>query len=120
MKISLKACAFLLLGSVLYLGSCTDDQVDMGDMVELDCDAENFVYTNDLSAIIEAKCQNCHVTGGQSFPLTTYTELKVYLDNGLFETEVFSPTSRMDDWGNLTAEEIAQLQCWYDDGYPEN
>lgn len=120
MRISLKACTFLLLCSVLYLGSCTDDTVDPGEVTDVNCDAENFVYNNDLSALIETKCQGCHVTGGQSFPLTNYAELKVYLDNGLFDIEVFSDASRMDDWGNLTAEEVAQLQCWYDDGYPEN
>jgi mono/diheme cytochrome c family protein len=108
----------LILGTVLF-NACDNAQVDPP---LVDCSTLENIYTGDVSSILENSCQTCHTAGSAAapFPLDTYSEYTIYLENGLFESEVLDPGGRMAVWGNMSEEQIETIRCWFDAGYPEN
>lgn len=108
----------LLFGTLIFT-ACEDDTVAPP---LLDCSTLENTYTGTVASILATSCQNCHTANSSAapFPLDTYDQYKVYLDNGQFSNEVLEPGGRMAAWGGMTDEDIETVRCWFNEGYPEN
>lgn len=80
-------------------------------------------YDAGIKTIVDAKCalSGCH-DGSVPLPnFKTYPELKARVDNGkvksfVFDLKIMPPANAT----QLTDEEKELLQCWLDNGAPEN
>jgi hypothetical protein len=127
---------FLLIvvfGTILFLVRCTADELP--EPSKGDCDGNLEVsFATDIRPIIDNSCaySGCHQGGGGApGDYSSYGGLKGVLDSGTFQQRVFdlrgdevvgmppnyAPNGRPTD---LTSEEINLLQCWVENGYPEN
>ncbi len=80
-------------------------------------------YASDIKTIVQAKCaiSGCHDGNSAVVAFTTYAPLKERADNGriksyLFELKIMPPASAT----QLTEDEKKLMQCWLDNGAPEN
>jgi hypothetical protein len=85
---------------------------------------DKVTYTKDVKPIMITKCAtpNCHVPGGSNpTDLDTYAGVKAIVDNGRFKKRMidgnpsFMPTS-----GKLSGSVLGNIQCWLDNGAPNN
>lgn len=85
------------------------------------CDGSKPTYNAGIKTIIDNNCMgsSCHVNGSPYGNFTTYNGLAPYLSNGLFKRDVLE-MQIMPKNKNLTQDEINKIQCWVDNGYPEN
>ncbi len=106
--------------------SCVKDKTSE---VSVDC---SHIYTYSSSdsfsirPIIQLACsyQGCHERGSSIGNFTDYQSLKSYVDNGKFFNRVIvnkdmPPINSTLGPKTLTTEEIAQLQCWLEQGAQE-
>ena len=86
------------------------------------CDGSNPTYSSTIKSIIDGNCNSsgCHNTGSSNGSFTTYTGLKPYLDNGSFKREVLEDQTMPEGSAKLSKDELNKLQCWSENGYPEN
>lgn len=86
-----------------------------------ECDGSTPTYNNGIATIINASCltPSCHGSGAPNPNFTTYAQLQTVITNGKFKTKVIDEKS-MPKNGSLTEEQLVQIQCWIDNGYPEN
>jgi hypothetical protein len=108
-------------GEWVYLDNITIAATNVG----ASCD--KITYANNIKPIIISKCAtpNCHVPGHQDpIDLDTYAGLKTIVDNGHFKKRVmdgnpsFMPTSSAG--GKLDDATLSKIQCWLDNGAPNN
>lgn len=85
------------------------------------CDGSKPTYNAGIKAIIDNNCtgSSCHVAGSPYGNFTSYNGLAPYLTNGLFKRDVLE-MQIMPKNKNLSQEDINKIQCWVDNGYPEN
>ncbi len=111
----------LCLGGLF--ASCVKDKTSAA---TLDC-SHNYVYESadsfSIKPIIQLACsyQGCHERGASIGNFTDYNVLKSYVDNQKFFKRVIDnkdmpPSNATLGPKSLTTEEIAQLQCWLDQG----
>ncbi len=110
--------SILITGSALFLISCG------GTKLEPTCDGSQPTYDNEISPIIMATCSStssCHGSGASNLrgEITSYSEIFVLLENGKFQKRVLEKQT-MPKGTTLTQEQINTIQCWVDNGYPEN
>jgi len=79
------------------------------------CDGSEPTYDNEIGAILTAEC----ATGSCHPSYSTYSGIQGIINNGQFEREVLTNQS-MPRGGKLSQSEINAIQCWVDNGYPEN
>ena len=79
------------------------------------CDGSHPTYNATIKAIIDVRCgtANCHSN------YTSYNGLSEIIQNGSFKREVLINQS-MPQGSSLTQTQINTIQCWVNDGYPEN
>lgn len=77
------------------------------------CDGSAPTYNSYVKSIVDSKCVSCH--GSYS----TYTRLSSITSNGQFEKEVLI-NQTMPEGGSLSQDELNKLQCWVENGFPEN
>lgn len=111
-KFQFLALMMAFSGTALMVTSC-DKSDNCGDTPP--------TYTSEIKAIIDAKCANCHKTGGvaeSSGVYTTYNDLKPNLAQSWTEIDA----GRMPQAGfpQLTDAEKAAYECWKNAGFPEN
>ncbi len=88
----------------------------------LNCATVNAKYGADITPIINAKCASsgCH-NGSAPGNFTSYAGIKTYIDNGKVKDRVFvkkdMPVAGLPQ---LTEDEKNSLQCWLDNGAPNN
>ena len=82
-------------------------------------DCGPITYSQTIAPIFQANCIGCHGVGSSEGPLTTHSQVKVYVDNGKLKDEVIVSQS-MPTGQSLTSEELGQLQCWLEAGAPNN
>lgn len=80
-------------------------------------------YVADIRTIVNTRCaiSGCHDGNSGLVAFTTYAPLKERADNGriksyLFELKIMPPASAT----QLTEDEKKLMQCWLDNGAPEN
>lgn len=86
------------------------------------CDGSNPTYTANIKSIIDSNCNSsgCHNTGSGNGVFTTYTGLKPNLDNGSFKKAVLEDQTMPDGSAKLSRDQLNKIQCWSENGYPEN
>jgi hypothetical protein len=79
------------------------------------CDGSHPTYSSDIKSILDARCgsASCHPN------YTSYTGLSGIIQNGSFKRDVLTNQS-MPQGSSLTQDQINKIQCWVNDGYPEN
>ena len=77
------------------------------------CDGSTPTYNSFVKSIVDSKCVSCH--GSYS----TYQGLSSITTNGEFEKEVLINQS-MPEGGSLSQDDLNKLQCWVENGFPEN
>ncbi len=115
-----KTCFYALTSLItsLLLFSCG------GEKLVPTCDGSNPVYDNEIETILFANCSStssCHGEGAskRKGEYITYEQFKVSLDDGSFQKDVFEKQN-MPKKSVLLQQDIDLIQCWVDNGYPEN
>jgi len=123
---NIKALKQLLPVLILCLGvfaiSCGDDDATPA----IDCTNSDPSYSMDIKPIVDATCAlaGCHEANFLQGDYTTYEGLKAKVDNGqLKERAVVNremPPSNTNGPTELTTEQIKLINCWIEDGAPNN
>ncbi|MBL0316874.1 MAG: hypothetical protein IPP69_14355 [Flavobacteriales bacterium] len=85
------------------------------------CDGSHPTYNSAIKSIINGNCNSsgCHNAGSSNGDFTSYSGLAPYLNNGSFKREVLT-NQTMPENGSLSQTQLNSIQCWVNDGYPEN
>jgi len=86
------------------------------------CDTATFTYSGKIQSIVNLNCATstaCHGSGSKYGPLTTYSQLKAFVDNDLIQKRVvvyktMPPSSPLVDCDRLL------IKKWIDDGALNN
>ena len=108
----MKKLVFTLLAAAV-LSACKKDGTS-GKLTP-SCDGSHPTYNSSIKAILDARCgsASCHAN------YTSYSGLSGILQNGQFKREVLT-NQTMPKGSSLTQDQINKIQCWVNDGYPEN
>jgi len=77
------------------------------------CDGTTPTYTSTVKTIIDDNCISCHSA------YSSYSGLNSITSNGQFEKHVLTKQD-MPDGGSLSQDQLNKLQCWVENGFPEN
>lgn len=77
------------------------------------CDGSSPTYTSFVQSVMSSNCTSCHSD------MSTYSGLSTYLNDGSFTKEVLT-NQTMPQSGPLDAATLNTLQCWVENGFPEN
>ncbi|MFT7606221.1 MAG: hypothetical protein ACI8VT_003821 [Saprospiraceae bacterium] len=115
----------LILCFGIFAVSCGDD-----DTVEpeegIDCTGVDPSYMTDIKPIIDATCAlaGCHVAGFVNGDYTTYAGLKAKVDNGSLLRRAVEdkdmPSPDTTGPTSLSTDQIKLINCWIEDGAPNN
>ena len=105
----------------LCITSCSDDDDEETTTMVGDVACNTVTYDATVKAIVSTNCtlSGCHADGTANASYTTYEGLKTVVDNGKFKTRVID-LKTMPPAGALTTTQLNQLQCWLNDGAPNN
>lgn len=84
---------------------------------------DSIKYTKYIKPIITKNCaySGCHISGFSYGDFTSYSGVKLKVDNSLFKTRVFdSPLNPMPPSGQLSQSQRDSIKCWLDKGAPNN
>jgi hypothetical protein len=109
----MKKSIIYLVSTLALIASCKKDD-DSGKLTP-SCDGSHPTYQSQIKSIIDARCasSNCHPN------YSTYDGLLPDLEGGDFRREVLVNQS-MPQGSSLTQDQINKIQCWVNDGFPEN
>ena len=118
----------LLFGciSVFTTGCYYDNEEDLYPVITLPtCDTVNVTYAATVLPLLESECYSCHGNGASSgnVSLQGYTNLKTYIDNGLFWGSIahLEGFSNMPKGGNKLPDcDLDKIQAWINLGAPNN
>lgn len=109
----------ILIGQTAIWVSCDKEKSTTPEPVPL-CHP---TYVGDIKTIVNTRCaiSGCHDGNSAVVAFTTYDPLKERADNGriksyLFELKIMPPANAT----QLTEDEKKLIQCWLDNGAPEN
>jgi len=117
-----KLFVIFMLGCLIL--SCDRDKTVPSTVI---CDGE-YTFAGDSNAvepIIQLTCaiSGCHVAGEGIGDFTNYKNITSYIANGLFESRAFDIKDMPPDYSTgpkqLTEDELNQLKCWIQNGYPK-
>jgi len=79
------------------------------------CDGSNPTYNGSIKTILDTRCgsASCHPN------YTSYNGLSGILQNGDFKREVLT-NQTMPQGSSLTQDQINKIECWAENGFPEN
>lgn len=110
----------LFLLSIILVFSCTNDNEE--ELLGIsNCDLGEIHFSEDVLPIIQNNCAipTCHTSGSQSPDLSNYSSLtnnaqkiKIRINNGTMPP---STSGKM-----LTQEEKRKINCWIEEGTPNN
>ncbi len=98
----------LILGGLIFV-SCKKNTNNITPA----CDGSSPTYDSFVQAVISSNCVSCHSD------MASYSGLSAYLNDGTFTKEVMTDQT-MPESGPLDAATLNTLQCWVDNGFPEN
>jgi hypothetical protein len=109
----------LVLAITLACASCK--KKDSGKLTPT-CDGSHPTYTGQISGIISSNCNSsgCHGAGSNKGDFTSFSGLQPYLNNGSFKREVLTNQTMPQGSASLSQSQINLVQCWVNDGYPQN
>jgi len=110
-----KIAALTLVFGALIIASCKDDEAPTDNCTDVK-------YSTVLAPLIESKCAvtSCHDAGSLNGDYTTYALMKPNLDSGKVRTRVVVDKDMPSGNVTLTDAQLAQFECWLDDGHPDN
>ena len=111
---SMKNYLYLLLAVSLASGAYSCKKDNAGKLTP-SCDGSHPTYQSSIKSIIDSRCatSNCHPN------YATYDGLLSDLQGGSFRREVLV-NQTMPQGSSLTQDQINKIQCWVNDGFPEN
>jgi hypothetical protein len=88
---------------------------------DVDCSAHPHLYSAHIKPIISTSCAipGCHVAGFADGDFTSYSGVKASIDAGKFQKAVLYKKN-MPESGPLPLEERQKINCWIEDGAPDN
>lgn len=100
---------------VLGMAGCKDK------LERVPCNGTSPTWDAQVIDIVADNCwsSNCHGSGSQQGDYTSFAGILPTLQSGSFETEVLE-TRNMPQDGSLPDSVLATLQCWIENGHPEN
>lgn len=111
--------------SVLLLFSCAKEKASPIPTDTGDCFPQSYTYN--IRPIIETSCktQLGPGTGCHDAWIDDYSKINKIINDGRWETEIFIDKTMPEipnDFGidSLTQAELEVIQCWMDQGFPEN
>ena len=114
-------CVMIFISISHY--SCIKDKGEQPEAVSQSlCDSLNVTYMTVIKPMVVNNCAtlNCHDgSGGAPLDLNTYVDLKTFFDNGQLKDRVFTKKD-MPQTGPLPDSLLQKLQCWMNDGAPNN
>ncbi|MFM7235033.1 MAG: hypothetical protein ACKOZM_10630 [Flavobacteriales bacterium] len=102
---------FFAVALILALATCKKENAKLSPV----CDGSHPTYDGEIKSIIDSRC----ATSGCHPGYSSYNGLNAILQNGQFKREVITNQS-MPQNSALTQDQINKIQCWVNDGYPEN
>jgi len=114
----MKGLIFLTF-AVIAVSSCKKGG---GSKLTPECDGSHPTYNSQIKVIIEGNCNasGCHNAGSSRGDFTTYTGLSGVIASGAFKREVLTDQTMPKGSANLSQKNLNLIQCWVNDGYPEN
>lgn len=93
MKIRLSIILVFISGSLFLMISCSKSSEDkLSSNGGNTCDTANMQYAADVVPILQANCYGCHgngnTAGSGGISLDSYTQLKIYADNGVLQGNI--------------------------------
>lgn len=76
------------------------------------CDGSSPTYNSFVASLISTNCASCH-------DYSTYAKLSTITQSGAFTQYVLTEQS-MPKKSSLSESDLHKLQCWVDNGFPEN
>ena len=118
----------LIIVGVLIFVSCTYSKKEVDYPATTTCDTVNVKYSTTIKSILNASCNRCHGGDGSlggGYILDTHAGIKDELDNTGDELlnaikHTGSVTPMPKDGGKLSDCEIAKIEAWINQGYPNN
>jgi len=115
---------FFLIISSLALSSCyydSEEELYSGSA----CDTTNVTYSGTIQPILAANCNSCHTgsTGQGGVSLSTYDELMVHVNSGIFRKAVNhepGATPMPYNMAKLPDCELLKINAWINNGAPNN
>lgn len=120
-----KLSVLLFVALVLGLNACDkeDDDMPMGtnNPDPIECDGSMSTYDGNIKSIINGNCNNstCHGANSNNGDFTSFAGLSDVISNGQLKSRVLV-SRNMPQGGSLTDAQLVAIQCWVDNGYPEN
>ncbi len=121
----------ILLGVTLVFTACSSDELPPP-YVPTFCETQMVTYDNQIAPIIASSCGyvGCHDGSNAPGNYDSYAGLQGIINDGKFKSRVIDvredpemgmpPDYATDGPMDLTDEQIELIQCWINDGYPEN
>lgn len=113
---------FLVASGLAFLPGCYYDNEEYL-YPDTFCDTSAVTWSGTIEPMIQSSCAipGCHVPGGQSPSLTSYTAVKAIADDGRLRGVVINGSPFfMPPSGKLPACDQNHLQAWLDAGAPQN
>lgn len=120
--------ALMLFSGVVAISACNDDPDTPGPSGSV-CDTLIPSFAADILPLMQRSCSDnnlgsCHQAGSPRGAYVDYQSIKSGADNGQIESQVIvarsMPPSNSNGPTSLNQNEINSLQCWLDNGAPNN
>ncbi|MDI9341080.1 MAG: hypothetical protein QM534_10975 [Sediminibacterium sp.] len=111
---------------VLVIFSCTNKK---GKMVPSSSNptssgtnsCDTITYAKHIAPIMSSSCNSCHSSGNPLGDMTTYSGVKLKVDDGSFKQKVLvDKTMPKSPVSPLSQKQLEMIQCWLDKGAPNN
>jgi hypothetical protein len=109
----MKAKLVYLLFVIAVIVACKKDK--KSEKLTPSCDGSSPTYQSTIKNIIDSKCASASCHPGYS----TYEGLQQDLQNGSFSKEVLTDQTMPKD-SKLSQDQLNKIQCWVNNGFPEN
>ncbi|MFK5857460.1 MAG: hypothetical protein QM503_15125 [Bacteroidota bacterium] len=111
--------------AIIFLNSCTYDNIEELYPEPISCDTSNVTYSNDILPVLTSSCITCHsgAAPAGNIRLQTYDEIVAAANNG----SLLGAISHDPNWSpmpkngtKLSDCYISKLEIWIDNGTPNN
>jgi hypothetical protein len=112
-------CCFL---AVLFITGCDKKVAKQAVVAPAAIKCDTIEFNKNIKPIIDLKCATpgCHVSTFTSADFTGYSGLNAKVTGGQFKNRVFSASAPMPPSGKLPQNQLDIIQCWLDNGAPNN